>query len=81
MTASASDSVKVDRRGAGPTSSLTPRQYEALRLLACGLTYAEAAAVMVISLQSYKNHVHSAYKRLDVGGIVQAMIVLGWVRV
>jgi len=61
--------------------TLTPRQYELLSLLATGVTYRDAAARMGISYQTSKNMATAIYKKLGVGGMVEALNAVGWVRV
>ena len=47
-------------------SGLTGREVEVLRLLAMGLTNAQIAERLVISLLTVKAHVRSIYSKLDV---------------
>lgn len=62
------------RRG----SALAPRELEVLEMLATGCTMHEAADRLGISAQTIKNHTSSAYHRLDVNGLVEAFVKLGW---
>ena len=73
--------LTVDGSSADPASSLTPRQMEALRLTASGLSYKEAAAVMGVELQTLKEFHRQAHRRLGVGTAIEAMRVLGWVTI
>ena len=45
---------------------LTAREAEVLRLLARGLTYAQAARVLGMSVHTAATHVKNAYRKLDV---------------
>jgi DNA-binding CsgD family transcriptional regulator len=52
---------------------LTPRQFEALELLAKGCTVRQAAALMYATEKTVENHVQEAYRRLGVGTRVAAI--------
>ncbi len=52
---------------------LTERELEVLRLLAGGLTYAEIAAHLVISINTVRYHVKGIYGKLGVEKQVQAV--------
>jgi DNA-binding NarL/FixJ family response regulator len=60
---------------------LTPSQLVVLRLRATGLTNGQVAERLVVSEQTVKNHAAEAYKRLGTTDIVNAMNLLGWVKV
>jgi DNA-binding CsgD family transcriptional regulator len=45
---------------------LTAREAEVLRLLARGLTYAQAARVLGMSVHTAATHVKNAYRKLEV---------------
>ena len=45
---------------------LTPREREVLRLLAAGLTYAQMAQALGISLYTVCTHVKNVYRKLEV---------------
>lgn len=67
---------------AGPLASpaakktpLTVRESEVLDLLARGLTYAQAADVLGISINTVRVHVRSIYDKLDVTTKVEAVMV------
>jgi DNA-binding NarL/FixJ family response regulator len=47
-------------------AGLTRREIEVLRLLAMGLTSAQIAGQLVISLSTVNTHVRSIYTKLDV---------------
>ena len=63
------------------SAALTPRQLELLGILATGCGFAEAAARMGIGKQTARNTAASAFKRLEVSGMVQAFVALGWLKV
>jgi DNA-binding NarL/FixJ family response regulator len=46
---------------------LTPRETEVLRLVAAGLTDAEIAAELVLSVRTVHAHLRSVYRKLGVG--------------
>ena len=60
---------------------LTPRQLELMRILATGCGFAEASARMGITKQTARNTAATAFKRLEVSGMVQAFVALGWLKV
>ena len=69
------------RKDPGPTTDplleeelLTPREHEALRLLAEGHTYSEIAAQLVISENTLKFHLKNVYSKLDVRNRTQAVL-------
>ena len=45
---------------------LTPREREVVRLLAAGLTYAQMAQALGISLHTVCSHIKNLYRKLDV---------------
>jgi DNA-binding NarL/FixJ family response regulator len=60
-------------------AALSPREAEILLLRAQGYGNKEVADQLGLSQQTVKNYAFSAYKALDVTGIVGAMWKLGWV--
>jgi DNA-binding NarL/FixJ family response regulator len=58
-----------------PSDSLSRRENEVLRLLACGLENAEIAAEMNITVRTVKAHVSSILDKLGVENRVQAAVV------
>lgn len=58
---------------------LPPRVEEAVRLAVYGQK--EAAHQMGVSVQTVKNHLSIAYHLLGVGSLVEAYLVLGWLRI
>ena len=53
---------------AGPAEELTPREREVALLAAGGLSSAEIAARLVVSVRTVDNHLQRAYGKLGVGG-------------
>lgn len=45
---------------------LTPREREVVRLLAAGLTYAQMAQALGISLHTVCSHIKNLYRKLEV---------------
>ena len=64
-----------------PTAPLTVAQYQALRYRARGMTIEEAAVAVGIRRPAFMSRVKGAYRRLGVEGLVDALRVLGWLRV
>lgn len=56
-----------------PVEPLTERELEVLRLLAGGLTYAEIAARLVISINTVRYHIKGIYSKLGVEKQTQAI--------
>ena len=54
---------------------LTPRQHDALRLLAEGFYYKEIGTALGISHATVRAHLHSVYKKLNVKSRARAVIV------
>lgn len=54
-------------------SKLTPREKEALDLLAKGMFYKEVAAEMGITIGNLKQKVHKIYKKLDADNRTEAL--------
>ncbi len=61
-----------------PPDRLTPREREALTLLAEGHGYREIAARMGITIHGVNALLRSAYARLGVSGHLDAFRALGW---
>ncbi len=67
-----------DRRSDWPT----PRELDILALLAAGLSNAEIAGKLHISIQTAKNHLTALYKRLGVNSrtqVIKVAVERGWV--
>lgn len=54
-------------------TQLTPREKEALDLLAKGMFYKEVAAEMGITIGNLKQKVHKIYKKLDADNRTEAL--------
>ncbi len=67
--------LKDERRAASgeSLSPLTAREIDLLKLLAKGLSYAEAAATMGISSHTVHDHVKNIYRKLDVNSRGEAV--------
>lgn len=50
-------------------------------LVASGLTYRQAAAVMGVSTQTVRNTLAATYRKAGTSGLVQTMNRVGWVRI
>ena len=60
---------------------LTAAQTEVLRLRALGLTEDAISARLSISRYTARNHLNSAYLRLDAACLVDALRAVGWLQV
>lgn len=60
--------------------TITPRQREILKMRATGKTMKAVAIELGLHENTIKNASCQAFERLDVPGLVEAMHVLGWVR-
>jgi len=48
------------------TNRLTAREIEVVRLIARGCTYAQASALLGVSVHTFATHSKNAYRKLDV---------------
>lgn len=53
---------------------LSPRETDVVRLLACGLSYAEIGAQLGVSLHTVTSHVKNAYRKLEVHSAAAAVM-------
>lgn len=58
----------------GELERLTSREVELLRQLACGATYAQAARLMRVSLNTVRTHVRAVYGKLGVDNKTAAVL-------
>jgi len=65
--------VGTDDQRSG-TAPLTPREAETLQLVADGLSTSEVAATLLISAKTVKNHLASAYAKLEARDRTQAVL-------
>jgi len=63
------------RAGTDPTTRLTEREQEVLRLVAAGMSNAEIAQHLFLGIETVKSHVRSILAKLGVRDRVQAVIV------
>ena len=71
----ADSSSPRNNRGAGPRATLTPRELEVLRLLACGLATDEIAKSLSISRVTARNHVNKLIDKMGVNSRLQAVVM------
>jgi DNA-binding NarL/FixJ family response regulator len=69
--------LRSEREEERRQESLTPREYEVLRLLASGVSVPEAASTLHISVYTLRGHVRSLLRKLEVGSIAQA-VAFAW---
>lgn len=65
----------IQMKAAPGQLSLTPREREVLRLLACGLATDEIAKTLSISRLTARNHVNKVIEKLGVSSRLQAVVV------
>ncbi|MCX0277874.1 response regulator transcription factor [Nocardia zapadnayensis] len=70
---SPSVSAQVRKRAAAPTTALSPREIEILRLLATGATNRRLAQALFISEATVKTHLVNIYAKLGVDNRTQAI--------
>jgi len=73
--ASADNSSPRNSRATGPRATLTPRELEVLRLLACGLATDEIAQSLSISRVTARNHVNKLIDKMGVNSRLQAVVM------
>lgn len=64
-----------------PGVPLAPQEMTTLRTYATHGNQKIVAAEMEVSIQTVKNNLSSAYRRLDVTGAVEAFTRMGWLRI
>lgn len=62
------------RRERGRMSSLTPRELEVLQMISAGMTNAEAARRLDLSVHGIKFHLTEIYRRLGVTNRTEAAV-------
>jgi DNA-binding NarL/FixJ family response regulator len=65
--------ANLQRVSPDPLNAPTPREREMLELLAKGLSYAEAAAVLGISVHTVGDHIKAIYRKLSVNSKNEAI--------
>jgi DNA-binding CsgD family transcriptional regulator len=60
---------------------ITPQEWSALETYAIHGTQEAAAEVMGISIQTFKNHIGTAKSRLKARSLIEAYVILGWMKV
>lgn len=60
---------------------LTPTEMRVMRLRASGMAVKEIAGCLGVMPGTVKDHVTSAYEKLDVTNIAAAFVALGWLKV
>jgi DNA-binding NarL/FixJ family response regulator len=78
--AEASASHPPSRALSDSSLSLTPQQFEAMRLIAKGFTRAEVARHMGVSVDTVKTHIKRVYQRLGVKSRTEALFELKMIR-
>ncbi len=63
------------------SAALLPRELEVLRLRAAGHTNKAVAAQLFLAEQTVKNYQTTVYHKLGVTTLVEAMNLLGWVKI
>ncbi len=59
-----------------PLDALSPRERDIVEQMAKGLTYKEIAAVLGISIETVRTHIHNVYKKLRVKSGTEAVMKL-----
>jgi DNA-binding NarL/FixJ family response regulator len=65
----------LERRTSGPARRLSPREREATRLVAEGLTAADAAAAMGVSEETVRTHIRGTIRKLEARNRVHAVVL------
>jgi DNA-binding NarL/FixJ family response regulator len=60
---------------------LTPREYEALRLRAQGLSAQEVGVRMGVSVQTIKNYAHAAMQKAGATNTIETLWRMGWIAI
>jgi DNA-binding NarL/FixJ family response regulator len=63
------------------TEHLTPRELEALRLRAQGLSAQEVGVRMGVSVQTVKNFAHAAMQKVGATNTIETLYRLGWIAI
>ncbi len=54
-------------------TALTPREQDVLHMLSRGLSYAEAASALSLSIHTFRDHIKAIYRKLDVNSKTEAI--------
>lgn len=68
-------------RGEVLGSPLTTREVAALKTYARTGSQSEAAGILEMSYQTLKNTLSHAYAKLGANGVLEAMFIMGWLRI
>ena len=66
--------LDADRTEPGTAVALTPREREVLQMIASGMTNAEAARRLHLSVHAIKFHLAAIYRRLGVANRTEAAV-------
>ena len=73
----------VGEKSSGASGTISEREAEVLRLIACGYSNKEIASQLDLSVKTVEAHKANAMRKLDLSGridIVKYAILQGWLR-